>query len=460
MSKRSIQDNPGRIGAGKFWAWSARDLSVAANFIVLSFLSIYCTNTLHMNPLLVGTLLLVSRIVDAVTDLVAGYIVDKTNTKWGKGRPYEFAIIGMWLATWLLYSAPAEAGTTLKAIWIFVMYMFVNSIFTTLLNACGNPYMVRAFKTNEQRVKLASFGGIIIMIASIAINIIFPIAMNRIATSAKGWSTMIALFALPLGLIGILRFFVVKETEKVETSDEAVSFKDVIAVLKTNKFVYMVIALQLVYALVTGTGVATYYFTYIVKNVEIMGTVSAISVVVLPLMAFFPVLLKKIPMGRFVQIGCIFYVLGELIIFFSRGSIPILMAGTVVLGIGTLPVTYLVNLMALDCGSYNAYLGRQRMDGTIGAIKGFANKLGAALGAGLLGVMLSIGGYNGEAAVQTEAANFSITALYTLIPAALFAVMVFVLHFYKLDSMMPEINRVIEERNAAAQETAAEPTEE
>ena len=172
------------------------------------------------------------------------------------------------------------------------------------------------------------------------------------------------------------------------------------------------------------------------------------------------VLLKKIPMGRFVQIGCIFYVLGELIIVFSHGSIPILMAGTVVLGIGTLPVTYLVNLMALDCGSYNAYLGRQRMDDTIGAIKGFANKLGAALGAGLLGVMLSIGGYNGEAAVQTEAANFSITALYTLIPAALFAVMVFVLHFYKLDSMMPEINRVIEERNAAAQETAAEPTEE
>ena len=78
MSKRSNQDNPGRIGAVKFWAWSARDLSVSANFIVLSFLSIYCTNPLHMNPLLVGTLLLVSRVVDAVTDLVAGYIVDRT----------------------------------------------------------------------------------------------------------------------------------------------------------------------------------------------------------------------------------------------------------------------------------------------------------------------------------------------------------------------------------------------
>ena len=392
-----------------------------------------------------------SRIVDAVTDLFAGFLVDKTNTRWGKGRPYEFAILGVWLCTWLLYSAPAEAGNTVKAVWIFVMYMFVNSVFSTLLNASGNPYMVRAFKTNEQRVKLASFGGILIMVSSILINIIFPIAMNRIATSPKGWSAMIAMFALPLGLIGILRFFFVKETEKVDTTSEAVHFKDVIAVLKDNKYVYMIIAVQLVYALVTGTGVASYYFTYIVHNVEIMGIVSAMSVIVLPLMAFFPLMLKKIPMGKMVQIGCVFYTLGSLVVFFSGGSIPILIAATVLIGIGTLPITYLINLMALDCGSYNAYLGRQRMDGTIGAIKGFANKLGAALGAGLLGAMLSWGGFDANAASQTGSANFAISAVYGLIPAILFALIAVMLIFYKLDKMMPEINRVIEERNAAAQ---------
>lgn len=425
-------------------------MSLSANFLVLSFLSIYCTNTLGINPLLVGTLLLVSRIVDAVTDLFAGYIVDKTNTRWGKGRPYEFAIVGVWLSTWLLYSVPAEASSTVKAVWIFVMYLFVNSIFTTLLNASGNPYMVRAFKNSEQRVRLASFGGIVIMISSIAINMLFPIAMNRIATSPKGWSTLAAMFALPLGLIGMLRFFFVKETEKVDTATETVRFQDVIEVLKSNKYVYMVIALQLVYALVTGTGVATYYYTYIVNNVEIMGAVSAVSVIVLPLMVFFPMLIKKIPMGRIVQIGCVFYTIGELVLFFSGGSIPVLIASTVIIGIGTLPVTYLINLMALDCGSYNAYLGRQRMDGTIGAIKGFANKLGAALGAGLLGVMLSWSGFDGEAAVQSSLANFAINALYGLIPAILFAIMAVVLHFYKLDAMMPEINRVIEERNSAA----------
>ena len=448
METKSKRDKQGKIGVVKFWTWSARDLSLSANFIVLSFISIYCTNTLNMEPALVGILLMGSKVVDAVTDLFAGYLVDRTETKWGKGRPYEFAIFGVWLCTWLLYSTPAEAGTTMKAIWIFVMYMFVNSVFTTLLNASGNPYMVRAFGDNEQCVRLASFGGIIIMVASIVINITFPIAMTRIATSAAGWRKMIGMFALPLAVIGILRFFFVKETEKVDTVSEKVSFKDVLTVLKENKYVYMVIALQLVYSLVTGTGVVTYYFTYIVKNLEVMGVVSSVSVFVVPLMIFFPLMLKKVPMGKMVQIGCVFYAIGSFVAFVSGGSIPVLIGATVITGIGTLPVTYLVNLMALDCGSYNAYKGRQRMDGTIGAIKGFANKLGGACGSGLLGIMLTMGGFDSTLETQTSSANFMIVALYTLIPCILFAVMAVMFSFYKLDKMMPEINRVIESKSA------------
>lgn len=448
METKSKRDMQGKIGVVKFWTWSARDLSLSANFIVLSFISIYCTNTLNMEPALVGILLMGSKVVDAVTDLFAGYLVDRTETKWGKGRPYEFAIFGVWLCTWLLYSTPAEAGTTMKAVWIFAMYMFVNSVFTTLLNASGNPYMVRAFGDNEQRVRLASFGGIIIMVASIVINITFPIAMTRIATSAAGWRKMIGMFALPLAVIGILRFFFVKETEKVDTVSEKVSFKDVLTVLKENKYVYMVIALQLVYSLVTGTGVVTYYFTYIVKNLEVMGVVSSVSVFVVPLMIFFPLMLKKVPMGKMVQIGCVFYAIGSFVAFVSGGSIPVLIGATVITGIGTLPVTYLVNLMALDCGSYNAYKGRQRMDGTIGAIKGFANKLGGACGSGLLGIMLTMGGFDSTLETQTSSANFMIVALYTLIPCILFAVMAVMFSFYKLDKMVPEINRVIESKSA------------
>ena len=152
--------NPDKIGIGKFWAWQSRGASAAINFIVVSFVAIYCTDALGMPPALVGTLLAVSTVIDAITDLFAGYLVDRTNTRWGKGRPYEWAIVAEWILTFLMYSTPAGASLAVKAAWILVCRILINSVCTTLLSACQNPYMIRAFGTNNQRVKLASFGGI------------------------------------------------------------------------------------------------------------------------------------------------------------------------------------------------------------------------------------------------------------------------------------------------------------
>ncbi len=82
-----------------FWkmlAWNSRTISQGIGLMAIGFLQIYCTDTLKMNPALVGGLLVGSRLVDGFTDLLAGYVVDRTNTKWGRGRPYELCIAAMW----------------------------------------------------------------------------------------------------------------------------------------------------------------------------------------------------------------------------------------------------------------------------------------------------------------------------------------------------------------------------
>jgi Na+/melibiose symporter-like transporter len=269
MSKEKKQ-NPDKIGTGKFWAWQTRGVSAAINFIILSYITIYCTDALKMPAALVGTLLMITKICDGITDLFAGYIVDKTKSKFGKGRPYEFAILGAWLCTWFMYSVPGEASLVVKSAWIILMYTCVQSICITLLSACQNPYMIRAFKTNGQRVKLASFGGLVIMAGSMAISVMFPVLMNRIAVSPAGWSKLIAMVAVPLGLIGILRFVFVKETvhvEEAEGSGEKVTLKDVGELLRHNPYLYMVAFMWAIYSLVTGMGIAQYFYTYIVGNI-------------------------------------------------------------------------------------------------------------------------------------------------------------------------------------------------
>ena len=435
--------NPDKIGVGKFWAWQSRGASAAINFIVVSFVAIYCTDSLGMPPALVGTLLAVSSVIDAITDLFAGYLVDKTNTKWGKGRPYEWAIVAEWIITFLMYSTPAGASLAVKAIWILVCRILINSVCTTLLSACQNPYMIRAFATNNQRVKLATFGGIVIMLASMAINIAFPIMMANIATSPKGWSHMMLLIALPAAFIGIMRFFFVKETVKVmdATEHEEVKFSDVLSVLKKNPYVWMVGFMYFGYSLVAGMGINTYFFTWVVGDIKKMSAASAIAIVALPLLFVFPTIMKNATKSLLVQAGCIAYIIAGFIMFFCYKSYTTLLVGFVFTGIASLPITYLTDLMMLDCGTYNAHISKKRMDGTIGAIKGFLGKIGGALGLGMVGWLLQAGHYDGTLSTQPDSALFMIRFLIGIVPVIIFAAIAIMMMFYKVDSMLPELEK-------------------
>lgn len=105
------------------------------NNMVRNYLAIFCTNALGMEAALVGMLMMASKVFDGVPDLFAGYLIDNTNSRLGKARPYEFAIIGAWGCTVLLFFASPQWSSTIKAVWVFAMYTMVFSVFNTLLNA-------------------------------------------------------------------------------------------------------------------------------------------------------------------------------------------------------------------------------------------------------------------------------------------------------------------------------------
>jgi Na+/melibiose symporter-like transporter len=197
-------------------------------------------------------------------------------------------------------------------------------------------------------------------------------------------------------------------------------------------------------------GVMSYYFKWSVGNLDLMGTVQAVAIVSLPLLFFFPMIMKKIPMGKLVMFASVFYVISGVMMFLFAKNTPVLMFSFVLTGVASLPITYLTDLMMIDCGSYNQYHGFKRMDGTIGAIKGFAGKLGAGLGSAILGVMLSASGYDGLLETQPDSAIAMINVAQGLIPAILFALLAFIMAGYKLDLLMPKINKELEEKAAKA----------
>ena len=447
-----------RIGFGTLMLWQSRMVSSTVAYLLLTFLMIYCTDTLKIPAALVSAILVGSKLIDGVTDMFAGLIVDKTKTKWGKARPYEVFIIFMWLFTWLMFSCPESLSTTIKCVWIFVMYALVNSICYTFLNANNTVYIVRAFK-NTQIVKLTSLGSIITMLSGLLFNIFFPMAMGKIAVDASGWSRLILLMAVPFSVLGILRMLFVQEKYAVDSmsgNNKQVKVKDMFEVIKNNKYIILIALVNFVFNFVSSMGVTSYYYKYIVGHIGIMGLASAAQFVAIPLAFAFPALIKKFSTSKVVIAGFLVAAVGYFLNFIAVDNVPLLMIAAILTGGGAVPASMLLTLIIIDCADYNEWRDKHRMEGTMTSFVGLGKKIGAALGAGALGVFLQFANFTGDVATMPQSAYTMIRLLMSFIPMVLYILTGLSMTLYKLDKKMPQIRADIEEKRRAANEMPEE----
>ena len=455
MKEKKVKaPNPNKIGVAKFMGWQSRGASLACITIVMGYLMIFCTDTLGLSAGVVGTLMMVSKVFDGVSDFIACYIIDNTHTKWGKGRPYEFCIIGVWICTMLLFYTPQSWSTVVKCVWVFVMYTMVFSVFSTLLFSAQTPYMIRAFDDNPQKIaKVGALGGIVIMIVAMVVSVSFPVLMGKMATSPQGWRTLITIYALPLMVIGMFRFILVKENPKIDLAagDSKVKVSDIITCLRKNKYVWLFAGMVGTYTVTTGFGAGSYYFTYVVGDISMMGVITMLGVVTLPVMFVFPALMKKFTASQMIMIGAGIGAVGYLILFLAKANMPMLVAGTLLMGVGQFPIAYLQANIIMQLADYNEYIGLPRMDSSVGVVGGALSKVGAGIGSGITGLLLGLAGYAGAAAVQSDSAILAIRALYSIAPMICVLLMgFFAIKMQPLDKKGQEITSALEEKRAEA----------
>ena len=461
MEKQTKPANPDRLSARELFMWPSRGFSQAMNAIILGFATIYSTDALGLNIALVGTMLMLSKILDVVTSVVFAFIVDRTKTRLGRGRPYEFFIVGFWACTVLLFSCPPGWDTFAKAAWVLAMYSAVNAIFSPLLGAAQVPYMVRAFNNPRKYVTLTSYGGLITILGAMIVNITFPVLMGTLATSAQGWTNLLLIYAIPATLIGLLRFFFIPEKYDVDVKADKINFHDVATVLRTNRHIWAVGVMVLVYQIVANMGVTVYYFTYVLKNVSLMGIFSLISLVMVPSMLLVPWLLKRVTLRNVMFWSFVLACIGSVINWFAYDSFAILLVAGLFTGLGAVPVNMLNGLMVLDCADFNEWKGQPRMEATLGAVPGLAAQVGGAAGAFLLGIFLNMGGYlsgtTEHTIEQPPSAIFMLRLLISAIPFVLYAIAAITARVYGLDKQMPHIRKENDERRALALAAVTDP---
>ena len=298
--------------------WSTSAASVGVNTVLLSYVTYYCTDILGMSAVLIGSLLLASKLFDGVTDLIIGFIIDKTHTKWGKARPYEICIVFVWLLTALLFAAP-NMGATAQAVYVFIMYTLINAIFMTCLNGAGVVYLSRAVLEEENRTKVLSGSGAIVLIFTIVFATIWPQLMAGIGTTKSGWQIMVTVVAVSMGLIGILRFVFIKEvvTEeaekkaRVEDKIQKTSLKDSLRAIAGNKYIFLIAAALLLAMIVNNMGAATtYYFKYVVGDISLQSFVALTSLTAPIVLIIYPALARKFGNTIMLRLGALFGVVG------------------------------------------------------------------------------------------------------------------------------------------------------
>lgn len=447
---------------GRFLAWKTSDISAAGlNIIITGYLTLYCTDFLGLSGTLVGTILLVSNLFDAVTDLIAGFIIDNTHSKLGKGRPYEIGIVGMWICTILMFSGPTGASQGVKVAWVFFMYTFIFGVFNTLRGAGSTAYMIRAFDNDRELVgKVGSYGGMVTTLGSMVVSLTFPRVMGQIATSAAGWRTLILLYSVPLCVIALGRFVFVKENPSIDAGKQhdKVTLGDVWAVFTKNKYVWCYAGMIIIFNAIQNMSVQVYYFQYIVGNTDALGILSIMGIMLLPAMLLMPIVLKHLSVSRVIFFGAIFAIIGYGINFFAGGSIPLLYVAGVLMACLNLPISYLCAVLLMDLFNYNEYKGLARLEGTTNQLAhGISGQIGQGVGGFLLGVLLDVGGYiaveDGASVVQPDSAINMIRSMYSIIPIIMIVILIVCVRFLgKLDKEMPAIEAEIAKKHQAAEQ--------
>ena len=437
------------------WAWTSRGVSLALNFILIMQLTYYCTDMLGMAPTLIGSLLLASKLLDGVTDLVVGFVIDKTNTKLGKARPYEICIVFVWLFTILMFSTP-NIGTVGQSVFIFIMYALINSICATFLNGGDAVYLARSVRSESNRVSVMSFNGGIIMLCSIVFSMLLPQLIAGVGATKAGWTVIAASIGIPMAVIGILRMVFVKEVVHTETTksgqkEETVPLKTGLGCIIKNKYIWILAGMTFVVQLSTniGSAVNTYYFKYIMGNIGLATLVSMSSMITPIVMLVFPVLTRKFGTVTILKAGAILGVVGYGIRIIGGTNLVTLTVGSLISGVAILPITMMISIYLIDTMDYGEWKTGVRVEGMLGSVNSFSSKLGSGIASGMVGLIMGLAGYDGTLAVQSASANASIIALFNYVPMVLMVVLLLLAIAYKLDKELPAIKADLEKKHSA-----------
>ncbi len=437
---------------------------VATNFFFQSMIlyqTRFYTDTVGLSAVAVGSMFLVLRLADAVFDPVIGALSDRTQTRWGKFRPWILATaIPFGLIFWLVYVTP-NVGPHGKLVYAYLTYTLVMMLYS----ANNTPYsalMAVMTPDSSERSSLASFRFVGALIGQFAIQALpLPlVAKFGHGNSAKGWATTMAIFGGIIIVLNLITFGSTRERVQPAPGQKPKLRADLRNVFTCGPWIVMFVLTLLVFTMLVVRGSSlNYFFAYYLDQEHLKSFLGSLGLAASagPVTGFRSVLnalgLLVAPdssnaaavgyslffvVGSLIQIvGIIFskpladrfgkkavFIVGMtitmiatvLVFFMGPTSIGLLFVLSILWAVGWGPTVPLLWVMIADVADYSEWKTARRATGFMFAGILFALKAGLSLGGALSAWVLNLYGYVPNVA-QTERALFGIRLGASIYPA-------------------------------------------
>lgn len=420
---------------------------------ISSYMTLYYTDSLGLSAAFAGSMMLVSRVFDGISDIIAGALIDSTHTRWGKARPwFVLSFLPLTVSFAASFMAPASLSETGLKIYTFATYFLVSVIFFTLNNVSYQALLLRISYTSQDRSVISGLRSLLGTIFGTILSVVTPILLPIFGGEKNPgtWSKMVLLYGSIATVFLAITAFGIKEKdiETAQGSDSAEADSkpksrvlDELKILLKNKYFYLLILLVLLYFTSTNLGGMSYYYAR-----DVIGNIGYLSISGLlglfPMIVgimFVPKLFEKFGKRRSMQGGLVISAASSLAIMINPQSMAMNIVFMLIRAVGLLPTIVALGTLAGDISDYNQMKYGARADGLTTSAFCIGVKIGTGLGAAIVGWMLNFGGYDSTLAVQGPSAIRAMVITVAVVPAVMYIISLAALAVWDLENYQSQV---------------------
>lgn len=416
------------------------------------FLLFYYTDIVGLPAAAVGTMFLVTRILDTLTDPIMGALADRTRSRWGKFRVYLLiAAVPYGLIGFLMFVGP-DFNTTGRLLYAYATYTLMMLVYT-LMNVPYSSLMGVMTPSVKERSILSSFRFVFAFMAGIVVTRLFIPLKDYLGGGDEllGVRYTMAIFAVLATVMLLITFLSTRERIQPPRDQQTSLKRDLLDLLRNRPWlVISVITILQLIAIVVRESSVVYYFKYLVGNEGLASTflMWAKIAIIAGIIGNIWVM-KRFDKRRLLMIYAFFAAFCYGAIYFVDPAQTTVVHLLNILGSLTFgPIGPILWSMYGDCADYGEWKFHRRATALIFSSSLFAIKMGLALGGALPGWLLGGSGFVANE-VQNDATLQLMALLVTLIPAAIIATFGALVFAYPLGN--PELDD-IEDTLAARRE--------